>query len=115
MIDEAREQEFRERLEALRVELREALAAEQETTKPVSPDRAIGRLTRQDAMLAQQMALEMRRRNEARLQQIDGALERLEEGSYGECTRCGEPIGEARLRARPEAGLCIGCAGGRRV
>ena len=38
------------------------------------------------------------------------ALERIEDGSYGECIRCGNDIAAGRLDARPEAALCIECA-----
>jgi DnaK suppressor protein len=38
------------------------------------------------------------------------ALERIEDGSYGECVRCGNDIAAGRLEARPEAALCIECA-----
>jgi len=38
------------------------------------------------------------------------ALGRIEDGTYGECARCGEEIAPARLEARPEASLCIDCA-----
>jgi DnaK suppressor protein len=41
---------------------------------------------------------------------IDKALERIEDGSYGTCMRCGQPIGVDRLEARPAAELCINCA-----
>ena len=41
---------------------------------------------------------------------VDAALDRVEDGSYGVCARCGKPIGFARLDARPEATLCIACA-----
>jgi RNA polymerase-binding transcription factor DksA len=41
---------------------------------------------------------------------VDAALERIEVGDYGACARCGQPIGFARLEARPEATLCIACA-----
>jgi len=41
------------------------------------------------------------------LQEIDGALKRIESGEYGTCARCGKPIGEERLEARPWAALCI--------
>jgi DnaK suppressor protein len=41
---------------------------------------------------------------------IDKALERIEDGSYGTCMRCGQPIGVDRLKARPAAELCIDCA-----
>jgi RNA polymerase-binding protein DksA len=41
------------------------------------------------------------------LEQIDAALGRIEDGTYGICQVCGKPIGDARLRARPWATLCI--------
>lgn len=41
------------------------------------------------------------------------ALARIEDGSYGECVECGEEISEQRLKARPEAALCITCASSR--
>ena len=41
------------------------------------------------------------------LSQIDRALAKLDDGTFGTCERCGKPIGEERLRARPWATLCI--------
>jgi len=41
---------------------------------------------------------------------VKRALARIEDGTYGECVRCGEEIAPARLDARPEAALCIDCA-----
>ena len=41
---------------------------------------------------------------------VKRALARIEDGTYGECVRCGEVIAAARLEARPEAALCIDCA-----
>lgn len=40
---------------------------------------------------------------------IDEALKRLEEGTFGTCARCGQPIAEARLEAMPYATKCIDC------
>ncbi len=114
-MDETKIRVYREKLESLRAELQASLTRTSEETKPVEPDRAIGRLTRQDAMQAQQMALELRRRNQIRLQQIEQALRRLDDGSYGCCLRCEEDISEARLNVRPEAPVCIECAEGRRA
>ena len=45
-----------------------------------------------------------------RLDDIDAALARLEQGSFGACVVCGRPIARARLRARPHAATCIRCA-----
>lgn len=47
---------------------------------------------------------------EARLGELDGALGRLEDGTYGRCERCGRPVGADRLAARPDARRCIACA-----
>lgn len=41
------------------------------------------------------------------LDKIDHALKRIDEGSYGICERCGNPIERARIRALPYASLCI--------
>ena len=41
---------------------------------------------------------------------IDDALRRIEDGHYGRCEICREPIGTERLSARPVARTCIGCA-----
>ncbi|TML70216.1 MAG: hypothetical protein E6G13_08750 [Actinobacteria bacterium] len=43
------------------------------------------------------------------LGEIDSALERIEQGTYGACTRCGKPIAPERLEARPWATLDIDC------
>jgi DnaK suppressor protein len=44
------------------------------------------------------------------LASVERALARIEAGAYGVCTRCGERIAPARLRALPAAELCIRCA-----
>ncbi len=44
------------------------------------------------------------------LDQIDGALEQIEDGSYGRCEECGEPIPRPRLEAIPYAAVCVQCA-----
>jgi DnaK suppressor protein len=41
---------------------------------------------------------------------IEAALVRVREGRYGLCDRCGQPIGDDRLAARPAALTCIRCA-----
>lgn len=46
----------------------------------------------------------------ARLIEVDAALERIADGTYGWCQGCGRGIPDDRLRARPEARLCAACA-----
>lgn len=47
---------------------------------------------------------------EAALRQVGLAKQRLAEGRYGECQRCGEPIEVGRLKALPAAEYCLRCA-----
>lgn len=44
------------------------------------------------------------------LAEIDSALRRLDDGSYGVCETCGQPVGAERLAARPTAATCVRCA-----
>jgi len=44
-----------------------------------------------------------------RLQQIDSALDRIRQGKYGLCLKCGKEIPQARLKALPYAVMCIDC------
>lgn len=45
------------------------------------------------------------------LEQVDSALERLEEGTFGSCERCGNAISAERLEVLPYTPYCISCAG----
>ena len=57
----------------------------------------------------QQRDLALRDRATQQLQLVDAALERLDDGSFGTCLRCGKPIADARLEALPWAAHCIDC------
>ena len=52
---------------------------------------------------------QLRERERRLLDKIEKSLEKIEQGSYGECESCGNEIGVGRLRARPVASLCIDC------
>lgn len=47
--------------------------------------------------------------SENMLAEIDAALQRIEDGTFGKCTNCNKEIPPARLEARPWATLCIDC------
>lgn len=76
------------------------LAVEEVETSPA--DKATVRLLND-------LALEAAGHNAAQMGVIKHALAKFNDGSYGECEECGNPIGFSRLQARPEARLCIGC------
>ncbi len=50
------------------------------------------------------------RQAEGRLDEIDGALAKVADGTYGVCEVCRQPIPAARLAARPSATRCVTCA-----
>lgn len=53
--------------------------------------------------------LKIRDRERMLMVKIEEALRRIDEGSFGECERCGDEIAEPRLKARPVTTLCIDC------
>ena len=59
--------------------------------------------------LLNDLAQEAAGHNAAQLNVLKHALAKFDDGSYGECEDCGNPIGFSRLQARPEARLCIAC------
>ena len=95
------------RLEAELAELEDRLSRlDRGLSEPPDPDsseRAVqmeddDALEGQAALVAQEIA------------SVRRALERIEDGTYGECANCGNAIADGRLEARPEAALCIECA-----
>ncbi len=105
------ESDMRERLLALREELESVAATGNESSQVVELDQTRqGRLSRMDAMQAQAMSQESVRRREMTLQNIAAALKRIDDGTFGLCQTCEEPIHEKRLEFDPTARLCIGCA-----
>ena len=109
-MDETFLNEMRERLQWRAAELRDTIARIDGTTAPVSPNNAIGRLTRLDAMQATSMRRAAARDHDLELHSVVRALKAMADGEYGICRRCKEDLAEARLRAKPEAFLCVACA-----
>jgi DnaK suppressor protein len=59
--------------------------------------------------IEQAMRMRLRNRESLYLKKVDEALERIEDGTFGECEECGEDIELRRLEARPTATLCVSC------
>ena len=101
---------FRNLLLSLRNTLQEAQETGDAAEEPVELDQTrVGRLSRMDALQAQQMAQETTRRRQVQLQRIDSALHRMDAGDYGYCFLCGDEISSARLDFDPASTRCIGC------
>jgi RNA polymerase-binding protein DksA len=92
----ARLSELRTHLAKVDRELRKALPADSED---------------QATELENQEALEVINKTEAtEIHQIEAALKRISEGTYGTCAKCGETIDPRRLKALPTAAKCIPCS-----
>jgi DnaK suppressor protein len=59
--------------------------------------------------LNQSMSLRIRDRERELVLRIEEALAKIEEGTYGQCEMCEEPIEVKRLEAQPMAEMCIRC------
>ncbi|MEJ7599713.1 MAG: TraR/DksA C4-type zinc finger protein [Kofleriaceae bacterium] len=57
----------------------------------------------------QSFEFRLRGREKSLLTKLDHALKKIDDGSFGICEICEEPIGKKRLEARPETSLCIKC------
>lgn len=107
-----------EQLAALRSEVERALSRLERSMKttrrsarPVKLDQtSVGRLSRVDAIQNQSLTQGLQERELRKAAMLTGALERLEAGSYGVCTGCGEGIQFERLSLFPETLTCSRCA-----
>lgn len=109
--------EFRKLLEDERTRLLEELEAMEEHTPEVEDQVGMDIGGGYDEDLAdvasstfeREKGLALESSVQQMLAQVEEALGRMEEGTYGICQRCGDPIDVARLRVLPFATLCIRC------
>lgn len=99
-------QRLEERLLYLQQRLQQVERARRRETNPLDPDWQEQAITRQEDEVLDSLDSEGHREITA----IQAALKRLEDGTYGDCQNCGEPIAPARLEALPYAVQCIACA-----
>ena len=76
-----------------------------ETEEPTFQDNHLGDVA--TATFDREMASSLEENSTRVLAEIDAALQRIDEGTYGLCVKCGKPIGVERLEALPWATLCI--------
>jgi len=101
--------QLQNKLLLLKDELELLLLTSSASSQAVDLDQPIGRLSRMDALQQQAMAVANRAGHQQRLTLIAAALLAIRMERYGECRRCEEPIGYARLNVRPESPFCLEC------
>lgn len=90
-------------------QIEQKLPGLKEQTKPISPDNAIGRLSRMEAISERSVNEATYRKAQVRLERLVATKERIDDEDYGECLECGEEIGLKRLKTLPESTLCMEC------
>jgi DnaK suppressor protein len=91
--------------------LERSLRTTRRAARPVQLDQtAVGRLSRIDAIQNQSMTQGLQERQQLKAALLEGALRRMEDGSYGLCEGCGTAIDVQRLHLFPETSTCVACA-----
>jgi DnaK suppressor protein len=102
--------EIRLRIVQRMEELRITIAQLEETSRPVSLDQPIGRLSRMDSMANQAISGQRLTDSKRTLMRLERALDRVDHDHFGVCAECGEDIAAGRLLIMPEATQCVDCA-----
>jgi DnaK suppressor protein len=94
--------------DGLREQLGELTAVPRDPMAAVSFGKRVGEGTTQAVERIAQVATA--KRLDAKLRDVERAVEKLDDGTYGTCDGCGGPIGAERLAAMPWAVQCVACA-----
>ncbi len=101
--------EIKKIIEAQIGKISEEIKGLEESTRPIPPDNAIGRLTRMEAINEKSIFEANLRQAKLRLERLKAALNRVYSENFGECFKCEEPIPMNRLRVLPESTICVNC------
>ena len=101
---------MRERIEEEIEQCRKDIERLEVTAAPISPDKAIGRISRMDSMNDQGIASAALSQAREKMHKLQQALDRVESPSFGLCVMCGRPIPIERLMVLPESTHCVSCA-----
>ena len=89
--------------------IKKDIASYELLTKPVSPDNAIGRLTRMEAINSKSMNEAALKRAQYTLSKLERAFAKIDHPDFGLCRECEEPIPFKRLLIMPESKFCVAC------
>jgi len=113
-LTDAQREQLRAQLEARKELLLQELNAAQRDTLALLPSRGDAahpddRKEHSEDMFFNTVRDAEASRDHDELVAVRAALERIADGSYGECIDCGQGVGLARLQAQPQAVRCVGC------
>ena len=104
---------LRSRLESMQKRLNGELEQLKATVRPADERREGSPFGKREEEATESFELEKRltleKRIREQLAEVEHALQKFEDGTYGLCDNCGQPIDPARLEALPQASLCLNC------
>ncbi len=104
---------LRSRLESMRKRLNEEMEQLKSTVRPADERREGSPFGKREEEATESFELEKRltleKRIREQLAEVEHALQKFEDGTYGKCDNCGQPIPPDRLEALPQASLCLNC------
>lgn len=109
-MDESVKADLREEIEKQITAIEKNLDEYRERSDSVGLDQPIGRLSRMDSLTNQGILLSGIDKSKTRLARLKSALLRIDDPEFGYCRECGEEIAVKRIKAMPEAVLCVSCA-----
>ena len=112
-MDSKRRKHFEELIRDQLAQVEGEIDSLKELTKPISPDNAIGRLSRMEALNEKSVHESNLGKSKLRFSQLKKALERVAGDDFGLCLRCEEEISEKRLQILPESTICMDCLQGK--
>jgi DnaK suppressor protein len=109
-MDDTRRESLRQQIEDALDELWQEILKLRVSSQVVEPDKAVGRLSRMEAIQDRGVSEAALRVAEQRLGALRLAREHLDDPDFGYCIDCGKPIPEARIALMPEVQRCVRCA-----
>ena len=100
---------FRKRLETRQQELRRMVTRTEQDGRTVDEDSAQDIADRAASSYTKEFLFHQSNNDRQLLQMVEGALDRIREGNFGECISCGKEINPKRLEAVPWTRHCIEC------
>lgn len=86
------------------------IAEYKESTQPIEPDCAIGRVSRMDAINNKSINEAALRKAEAKLKNLEFALSNINDPDFGKCSKCKAEIPYQRILLMPQSRFCVNCA-----
>jgi DnaK suppressor protein len=108
-MDKKKLEYFRKRLESRQQDLRRMVSRTQQDGRTVDEDSALDIADRAASSYNKEFLFHQSNNDRQLLQMVEGALDRIREGNFGECISCGREINSKRLEAVPWTRHCIEC------